>query len=340
MENNFYNEIKNILISARNKVYKTANFAMVEAYWNIGKRIIDEQGGKDTAEYGQGLLQELSKQMTKDFGKGFTVANLKNMRQFYLTFPNGYALRSELSWTHYRSLMRIENEKARNFYLEETVKSNWSTRQLDRQINIFFYERLLSSQNKEEVSKEITQLEKSKSPEDIIRDPYVLEFLGLEANTDFYESDLEQALISHLQKFLLELGRGFSFVARQKRFTFDGRHFRIDLVFYNYILKCFVLIDLKIGDLTHQDLGQMQMYVHYYEREMMNEGDNPPIGIVLCADKSDSIVKYTLPEDEKQIFASKYKLYLPSEEELLNELNKEYLTIESYADKEKDKKLK
>ena len=340
MENNFYNEIKNILISARNTVYKTANFAMVEAYWNIGKRIIDEQGGKDTAEYGQGLLQELSKQMTKDFGKGFTVANLKNMRQFYLTFPNGYALRSELSWTHYRSLMRVENENARNFYLEEAIKSNWSTRQLDRQINSFFYERLLSSQNKEEVSKEITQLEKSKSPEDIIRDPYVLEFLGLEANTDFYESDLEQALITHLQKFLLELGRGFSFVARQKRFTFDGRHFRIDLVFYNYILKCFVLIDLKIGDLTHQDLGQMQMYVHYYEREMMNEGDNPPIGIVLCADKSDSIVKYTLPEDEKQIFASKYKLYLPSEEELLNELNKEYLTIESYADKEKDKKLK
>lgn len=166
----------------------------------------------------------------------------------------------------------------------------------------------------------------------------MLEFLGLEANTDFYESDLEQALITHLQKFLLELGRGFSFVARQKRFTFDGRHFRIDLVFHNYILKCFVLIDLKIGDLTHQDLGQMQMYVHYYEREMMNEGDNPPIGIVLCADKSDSIVKYTLPKDEKQIFASKYKLYLPSEEELLNELNKEYLTIESYADKEKDKK--
>lgn len=340
MENNFYNEIKNILISARNKVYKTANFAMVEVYWNIGKRIIDEQGGKDTAEYGQGLLQELSKQMTKDFGRGFTVTNLKYMRQFYLTFPNGHALRDELSWTHYRSLMRVENERARNFYLEETIKSNWSTRQLDRQINSFFYERLLSSQNKEVVSKEITQLEKSKSPEEIIRDPYVLEFLGLEANTDFYESDLEQALITHLQKFLLELGRGFSFVARQKRFTFDGRHFRIDLVFYNYILKCFVLIDLKIGDLTHQDLGQMQMYVHYYEREMMNEGDNPPIGIVLCADKSDSIVKYTLPEDEKQIFASKYKLYLPSEEEFLNELNKEYLTLESYADKGKEKKLK
>lgn len=339
MGNDFYNEIKSILVNARNEVYRTANFAMVQAYWNIGKKIIEEQGGKDTAEYGQGLLEELSKQMTKDFGKGFTVANLKNMRQFYIIFPNGYALRSELSWTHYRSLMRVENEKARNFYLEEAIKSNWSTRQLDRQINSFFYERLLSSKNKEEVSKEIIKLEKNKIPEDIIRDPYVLEFLGLEQNTDFYESDLEQALITHLQKFLLELGRGFSFVARQKRFTFDGRHFRIDLVFYNYILKCFVLIDLKIGDLTHQDLGQMQMYVHYYEREMMNEGDNPPIGIVLCADKSDSIVKYTLPEGEKQIFASKYKLYLPSEEELLKELNREYLSIENYTDKGKDKEI-
>ncbi|MFK8198621.1 DUF1016 family protein [Tuanshanicoccus lijuaniae] len=255
MESNFYEEIKSIIVSARNKVYQTANFAMVEAYWNIGKKIIDEQGGKDTAEYGQGLLKALSKQMTKDFGKGFTVANLKNMRQFYLTFPNGYALRSELSWTHYRSLMRVENDTARNFYLEEAIKSNWSTRQLDRQINSFFYERLLSSQNKEAVSKEINQLEKGKAPEDIIKDPYVLEFLNLEPNVDFYESDLEQALITHLQKFLLELGTGFSFVARQKRFTVDGRHFRIDLVFYNYILKCFVLIDLKIGDLTHQDLG-------------------------------------------------------------------------------------
>lgn len=323
------------MINARNKVYSTANFAMIEAYWNIGKKIIEKQGGKDKAEYGLGLIKELSTQMTKDFGKGFTVTNLKYMRQFYLTFPNGHALRGELSWTHYRSLMRVENEKARNFYLEEAIKSAWSTRQLDRQINSFFYERLLSSKNKEEVSQTIINLEKGATPGDIIRDPYVLEFLGLVPNTDFYESDLEQALITHLQKFLLELGRGFSFVARQQRFSFDGRHFRIDLVFYNYILKCFVLIDLKIGDLTHQDLGQMQMYVHYYEREMMNESDNPPIGIILCADKSDSVVKYTLPQDEKQIFASKYKLYLPSEEELLNELNKEYLSIENYIDEQK-----
>ena len=325
----FYEEIKGILLSARNKVYQTANFAMVEAYWQIGKSIIQEQGGDERAEYGTGLLAELSQQMTRDFGKGFTIANLKNMRQFYLTFPNGYALRSELSWTHYRLLMRVENERARAFYLDEAVKSQWSTRQLERQINSFFYERLLSSKDKTKTAQEIKQLEPAKKPEDIIRDPYVLEFLGLAPNDAFYESDLEQVLITHLQKFLLELGRGFSFVARQKRITFDGRHFWIDLVFYNYILKCFVLIDLKIGDLSHQDLGQMQMYVHYYERELMNEGDNPPIGIVLCADKSEAVVRYTLPENETQVFASKYKLYLPSEEELMKELQQEYRALET-----------
>lgn len=335
MEQQFYEQIKRILSEARNKVYQTANFAMVEAYWNIGKSIVEQQDGYEKAEYGSRLIAELSKQMTVDFGKGFTPTNLKYMRQFYLTFRNSHALRDELSWTHYRLLMRVENKNARQFYIEEAIKSNWSTRQLERQINSFFYERLLSSQNKEKVSKEIQKLESAKVLEDIIRDPYVLEFLGLNPKDDFYESDLEEALITHLQKFLLELGRGFSFVARQKRITFDGRHFRIDLVFYNYILKCFVLIDLKIGDLTHQDLGQMQMYVHYYERELMNEGDNPPIGIVLCADKSESVVKYTLPENEIQIFASKYKLYLPSEEELLQELQREYRALE--YDKEKSK---
>ena len=328
MNEKFYNEIKNILNIARNKVYKTANFVMVEAYWNIGKSIIEEQGGNEKAEYGTGLIKELSKQMTQDFGKGFTVTNLKYMRQFYLMFPNSHALRDELSWTHYRLLIKVENDNAREFYMQEAAKSQWSTRQLERQINSFFYERLLSSKNKKQVADEIQTLEPAKKPEDIIRDPYVLEFLGLSSNDDFYESDLEQALITHLQKFLLELGKGFSFVARQKQITFDGRHFRIDLVFYNYVLKCFVLIDLKVGDLTHQDLGQMQMYVHYYERELMNEGDNPPIGIVLCADKSESVVKYTLPEKETQIFASKYKLYLPSEEELLRELNQEYQALE------------
>ncbi len=324
IELSFYNRIKDILATARNKVYATANFAMVEAYWNIGKSIVEKQGGETRAEYGAKLLSELSTRMTSDFGKGFTVANLKNMRQFFLTFPNSYTLRSELSWSHYRLLMRVENEQARQFYQDECVKSMWSTRQLERQMNTFFYERLLSSQKKNEVSAEIQTLEPAKQPEDIIRDPYVLEFLGLEPNSSFFEKDLEQALIDHLQKFLLELGRGFSFVARQKRFTFDGRHFYIDIVFYNYILKCFVLIDLKLGDLTHQDLGQMQMYVNYYTREMMNDGDNQPIGIVLCADKSDTVVKYTLPEDNAQIFASKYKLYLPSEDELRVELQNEY----------------
>ena len=331
VETSIYSEIKQILDLAREKVYRTANFAMVEAYWNIGKLIVEKQGGVEKAEYGVKLIKSLSAQMVKDFGKGFNVTNLKNMRQFYLTFPNGSALRSELSWTHYRLLMRVDNENARQFYLEEAIKANWSTRQLERQINSFFYERLLSSKNKTDVANEIFSMEKPKTPEDIIRDPYVLEFLGLSSNDDFFESDLEQALITHLQKFLLELGRGFSFVARQKRITFDGRHFWIDLVFYNYLLRCFVLIDLKIGDLTHQDLGQMQMYVHYFEREMMNEGDNPPIGIVLCADKSESIVKYTLPENETQVFASKYKLYLPSEEELLAELRKEYEVLENNA---------
>ena len=224
--------------------------------------------------------------------------------------------------------MRVENKKARAFYLDECAKANWSTRQLERQINSFFYERLLSSSDKEPVRNEIFSLEKNIEIEDVIRDPYVLEFLGLVQSPSLFEKDLEQALIEHLQNFLLELGRGFSFVARQKRITFDGRHFFIDLVFYNYILKCFVLIDLKIGDLTHQDLGQMQMYVNYYTREMKNEGDNPPIGIVLCADKSESVVRYTLSEENTQIFASKYKLYLPNEEELKRELEFECETLE------------
>lgn len=320
-----FQEIKEILQEAKNKVYKVANNAMVEAYWNIGRVIVEKQGGKDKAEYGTALLKNLSKEMTKEFGKGFTLTNLKYMRQFYLNFPKSHALSDQLSWTHYRLLMRVENENARNFYLEESIKENWSTRQLERQITTLFYERILSSKNKNKVAQEIYKLEpQRKQPEDIIKDPCVLEFLGLPENMDFLEKNLEQALIDHLQKFLLELGRGFSFVARQKRITFDGRHFYIDLVFYNYILKCFVLIDLKVGDLTHQDLGQMQMYVHYFEDEMMTEGDNPPIGIVLCADKSESVVKYTLPKGEKQIFASKYMVYLPTEEELLSEVKKEY----------------
>lgn len=331
MNDEFYNQILQILTDARSRVFHNVNFTMVEAYWHVGKMIVEEQGGVERNEYGKKLLQELAVNLTRDFGKGFTVTNLKYMRQFYLTFPNISELSRDLSWSHYRLLIQVDSENARQFYTTEAIKSRWSVRQLARQIDTFFYERLLSSQDKKGVAAEIQKLEPGKTPSDVIRDPYVLEFLGLSPNDDFYESDLEQALITHLQKFLLELGRGFSFVARQKRFTFDGRHFRIDLVFYNYILKCFVLIDLKVGDLTHQDLGQMQMYVHYYERELMNPGDNPPIGIVLCANKSDSLVQYTLSENENQIFASKYKLYLPTEEELLRELKMEYDTLENSA---------
>lgn len=320
MEQQFYEQIKRILSEARNKVYQTANFAMVEAYWNIGKSIVEQQDGYEKAEYGSRLIAELSKQMTIDFGKGFTPTNLKYMRQFYLTFPNSHALRDELSWTHYRLLMRVENKNAREFYTEEAIKSNWSTRQLERQINSFFYERLLSSQNKEMVSEEIQQLEPAKIPEDIIRDPYVLEFLGLSPNDDFYESDLEEALITHLQKFLLELGRGFSFVARQKRITFDGRHFRIDLVFYNYILKCFVLIDLKTERITHQDVGQMDMYIRMYDELKKAPDDNPTLGIVLCSETDEDIARYSILHGNEQLFASKYKLYLPTEEELREEI--------------------
>ena len=316
-----YDVVRGYIVTAQKQVNNAVNFAMVTAYWNIGKHIYEACGENERAEYGKQLIQYLSDKLTAEFGKGFNVRSLQMMRQFYLTFPNANALRSELSWTHYRSLMRVEDEAARQFYLEEAVKCGWSSRQLDRQINSFYYQRILASKDKASVSAEINTLEPKPEYEKIIKDPYVLEFLDLPANEHFYESDLEQALIDHLQKFLLELGRGYSFVARQKHFNVDGRHFYIDLVFYNYILKCFVLIDLKIGDLTHQDIGQMQMYVNYYTRQMMNEGDNPPIGIVLCADKSDTLVEYTLPEDNKQIFAAKYLPYMPTKEELRRELN-------------------
>lgn len=293
---------------------------MVQAYWEIGEQIYLACGENDRAEYGVGLLKYLSEQLTAEFGKGYTVRNLQMMRKFYLMYQNTNTLCSQLSWSHYRVLMRISDEKRREWYTDECAKSCWSVRQLERQINTMFYERLLSSKDKESVAAEIQTTEPKPEYEKIIRDPYVLEFLDLPANPHFYEKDLEQALIDHLQNFLLELGRGFSFVSRQKMISFDGRQFYIDLVFYNYILKCFVLIDLKLGDLTHQDLGQMQMYVNYYTRELMNDGDNPPIGIVLCADKSDAIVKYTLPEDNKQISASRYMDYIPSNEDFLKVL--------------------
>lgn len=315
-----YSKIRNSVITAQSRIYNAVNSAMVQAYWEIGEQIYIACGENDRAEYGKGLLKYLSEKLTAEFGAGFAVRNLQMMRKFYLMYQNANTLCSQLSWSHYRILMRISDDNRRAWYTEECAKSGWSVRQLERQINTMFYERLLSSKEKDAVAAEIQTTEPKPEYEKIIRDPYVLEFLDLPENPHFYEKDLEQAIIDHLQKFLLELGRGFSFVARQKKISFDGRHFYIDLVFYNYILKCFVLIDLKLGDLTHQDLGQMQMYVNYYTRELMNEGDNPPIGIVLCADKSDAIVKYTLSENDTQIFASKYMTYIPSEEEFKREL--------------------
>ena len=314
-----YVEIKDYIINAKQQVYKAVNSAMVIAYWNIGKKIYEICGENDRAEYGKQVVKEISEKLTAEFGKGFDVSSLRKMRQFYTAFKNRATVWRELSWSHYRLLIAVKDEKAREFYASECAKASWSVRQLQRQINTMYYQRILASKDKESVSKEIETVPNPKY-ESIIKDPYVLEFLDLPKNEHFYESTLEEALINHLQKFLLELGRGFSFVARQKHFMIDDRHFYIDLVFYNYILKCFVLIDLKTDDLTHQDIGQMQMYVNYYTRELMNENDNPPIGILLCADKSDTLVKYTLPEGNNQIFASKYQLYLPSEEELKREL--------------------
>ncbi|MBV7271495.1 DUF1016 family protein [Clostridium sp. PL3] len=327
----FIKKLKNTLEEARSKAYSSINFYMVEAYWNIGKLIVEAQNGEGKAEYGEFLIKNLSKELTKDFGKGFTASNLRNIRQFYLTFNKRYALRSELSWTHYRHLMRLDNEKKRNFYIDECIKSNWSTRQLERQINSFYYERLLSTQkeNKNEVRDEIKKLEPERNINDIVKDPYILEFLNLKENKRFLEKDLEQGLIDNLQEFLLELGKGFSFVGRQRRITADGEHFYIDLVFYNYLLKCFVLIDLKLGKLTHQDIGQMDFYVRYYEKEIKGEDDNPTIGIILCSEKNETIVKYSILEESKQIFASKYMLYMPTEEELKREITRDREILES-----------
>lgn len=338
MDTRLYDNVREVLELARSKAYAAVNFAMVEAYWNIGRLIAGTIGEDARNEYGKHLMRYLSERLTADFGKGFDESNLRYMRKFYLTFPIRDALRHELTWTHYRMIMKVENPNARQFYLDECIKSTWSTRQLERQINSFFYERLLSSHRapnaKEILAAEITSKEPGVSPLDVIKDPYVLEFLGLNHNVHHFESDVEQALITHIQKFLLELGRGFTFEARQKRITFDGEHYYIDLVFYNYILKCFVLIDLKTERLTHQDIGQMLMYVNYYTRELMNEGDNPPIGILLCADKSESVVRYTLSEENTQIFTSKYKLYLPTEEELRREIETERRLIEASGESE------
>ncbi len=319
--NECYQKIKELLEESRNKIYQQVNFVMVHTYWNVGKIILEEeQQGEKRAEYGKYLVKGLAKKLTHEFGKGFDERNLFFMKQFYRTFPKVNALRSELSWTHYRQLLRVDNDNARSFYLTECAESRWSTRELDRQINSMLFERLALSKDKKGVKALAENGHILELPEDAVKDPYILEFLGWPEHSSFSEKDLETAIIDNLQHFLLELGKGFTFVARQKRITLDNEHFYIDLVFYNRQLRSFVLIDLKIGKLTHQDLGQMQMYVNYFDRDVKADDENKTIGIVLCRDKKEIIAKYTLPKDNKTIFASKYKTYLPTEEELKHEL--------------------
>jgi predicted nuclease of restriction endonuclease-like (RecB) superfamily len=324
-----YGQVREIVSSARSNFWRAANTAMVRSYWEIGRVIVEEeQRGAERADYGHKLLESLSKRLSAEFGKGFDQSNLRYMRLFFNAFPIRDALRHELTWTHYRLLMRIENIQARSFYEAESVAANWSTRELERQMNSMLFERLALSRDKEGVMALAAEGHTFHDPADLVKDPYVLEFVGLSEQIKFLESDLETALLAKLEQFLLELGKGFAFMGRQQRLTLDGRHFYIDLVFYNRLTRCFVLIDLKTGELTHQDLGQMQMYVHYYQRERMVEGENPPIGIILCADKSEAVVRYTLPEGDPQIFASRYRLHLPSEEELATEIQREREAIE------------
>ncbi|HMR19504.1 MAG TPA: PDDEXK nuclease domain-containing protein, partial [Sphingobacterium sp.] len=300
--------------------------SMVESYWLTGKRIVeDEQQGNPRADYGDSLLKTLSKSLSEKFGNGYSPANLRNFRQFYLTYPDiqkCYALRSKLSWTHHRAIMRLENERARDYYIREAEEQNWSTRTLERNINSFYYERLLSSKDKEIALQHSSEFEKQ-GPEDFIKDPYVFEFLNIPQPIEASEKEIESALIQNLQKFLLELGKGFSFVGRQYRISTELEHFYIDLVFYNYLLKSFVLIDLKVGRLSHQDIGQMDMYRRLFDDLKKPEGDNPTIGIILCTEKSETVVKYSVMSDSQQLFATKYMMYLPSEDELVAEIERE-----------------
>ncbi len=324
-----YSEIRETLLSSRHQAYSAVNFAMVQAYWQIGRIIVEhEQEGSLRSGYGKSVLQELSNRLTEEFGKGFSVRTLQQMKKFYVTFPNTNALRSQLTWTHYRLLLSVENDQARRWYMDEAVASAWSSRQLERQISTMYYERLLASRDKEPVKSEAAELMTPLTTEDFIKDPYVLEFLDLKNYPALRESDLEQALIDKLQEFLLELGRGFCFVARQKLMRYEDEDFYLDLVFYHSILKCHVLIDLKVGKLTHGDIGQMDSYIRMFDALYRNDDDNPTIGIILCSQKNEAIVKYSVLNDAQQIFASRYRLELPTAEELQREIEFERKRIE------------
>lgn len=328
-----YSEIREVLLASRRQAYNAVNFAMVQAYWQVGRLIVEhEQNGSLRAEYGKGLLKALSQKLQSEFGEGFTVRNLQQMKKFYILFPNTHALRAQLTWTHYRALLRVEDEAARSWYMEECVRAAWSSRQLERQISTLYYERLLSSRDKAPVTAEAEALLAPLAAEDFIRDPYVLDFLDLKDYPALRESDLEQALIDKLQDFLLELGRGFCFVARQKRMRFDDEDFYLDLVFYHSILKCHVLIDLKIGKLTHGDVGQMDSYIRMFDALYRNEDDNPTLGIILCSQKNEAIARYSVLNDAKQVFASRYQLTLPTAEELERALMAERRRLEAKLD--------
>ncbi len=328
-----YQSIRDVLLLARTQVRQAVNTAMVQTYWQIGRLIVEhEQGGEKRAEYGQRVLPEMARRLTEDFGKGFSAQSLWNYRQFYLAFPILSTAWRELSWSHFKVLLRVKDAQAKSWYAAEAAAQGWSVRALDRQINTLFYERLLGSQDKAGVTAEAVALiakDAPPDPRDFIRDPYVLEFLGAQPDAGLYEQDLEQGLLNQLQKFLMELGKGFAFVARQKHLRVEGEDCFVDLVFYNYLLKCFVLVDLKVGKLSHQDVGQMDMYVRVFDAQLRSEGDNPTLGLILCSERNAAVAKYSLLADKAQLFASKYQRLMPTEEELRLELERDRALLES-----------
>ena len=326
--NNIFNAIKQLVINSRNKVYSTVNTEMLNLYWNIGKAIMEIQQGDERANYGDAVLEKLSEKLTAEFGKGFSKRNLERMRKFYIYFPIATTVSSQLSWSHYLEIIKIEEKYKRNFYIKETINARWSVRELQRQIGSLLYERLLLSANKDKILELAEKGQELKNSKDLVKDPFVLEFLDIKENTDYLESDLEKNILEHLKEFLLELGKGFMFVGSQVRITLEDEHFYPDLIFYNRLLKCFVIIDLKIGKVSHQDIGQMQMYVNYYDRKIKNDDENPTVGILLSTQKNKTVVKYTLPEDNKNIFSSTYKLHLPTEQELIYAIEEEKKNLE------------
>lgn len=326
--NNIFDNIKELVISSRNQVYQTVNTEMLNLYWNIGKAIMEIQQGDKRASYGDALLEKLSQKLTDEFGKGFSKRNLERMRKFYIYFPIATTVSSQLSWSHYLELIKIEENAKRNFYKNEAINSKWSVRELQRQRDSLLYERLTLSTDKEKILELSEKGQILKTSRDLVKDPFVLEFLDIKENTDYLESDLEKNIIEHLKDFLLELGKGFTYVGNQVRLTLEEDHFYPDLVFYNRLLRCFVIIDLKIGKVLHQDIGQMQMYVNYYDREIKQPDENVTVGILLSTNKNETLVKYTLPEDNKTIFSSEYKLHMPTAQELITAIEEEKKNFE------------